>query len=200
MTIDIEKAKAEDVVGQEFDANYIAGTTDEDMVKARAVMSKLLKKYGGRAELEKDAADWAEYKKAMYVVASRSKDAMEAANKAREGLIKRKNLMSKFWEENPDVLFGLSEWQRINLRKYTDLGLLIDQEYLWDLLGELGKEDTIKHLANVANCIYNDTGFMGGVREDYSALLKGPIRSIYYRPSCKTHETVKPDCGCECED
>ncbi len=200
MTIDIEKAKAEDVVGQEFDANYIAGTTDEDMVKARAVMSKLLKKYGGRAELEKDAADWAEYKKAMYVVASRSKDAMEAANKAREGLIKRKNLLSKFWEENPDVLFGLSEWQRINLRKYTDLGLLIDQEYLWDLLGELGKEDTIKHLANVANYIYNDTGFMGGVREDYSALLKGPIRSIYYRPSCKTHETVKPDCGCECED
>lgn len=30
MTIDIEKAKAEDVVGQEFDANYIAGTTDEE--------------------------------------------------------------------------------------------------------------------------------------------------------------------------
>ena len=194
MSIDIEKAKAEDVVGQEFDANYIAGTTDEDMVKARAVMSKLLKKYGGRAELEKDAADWAEYKKAMYVVASRSKDAMEAANKAREGLIKRKNLLSKFWEENPDVLFGLSEWQRINLRKYTDLGLLIDQEYLWDLLGELGKEDTIKHLANVANYIYNDTGFMGGVREDYNALEKGPVRSIYHRPTCKSHKTVSPSC------
>jgi len=170
MTIDIEKAKAEDVVGQEFDANYIAGTTDEDMVKARAVMSKLLKKYGGRAELEKDAADWAEYKKAMYVVYSRSKDATIAATKAREDHIKRKNLLSQFFEENPKVLFGLSEWQRINIRKYTDFGLLVGQEFLWDLLKEEGEEGTIAHLANVANYIYNDTGFMGGVREDYSLL------------------------------
>ena len=200
MTIDIEKAKAEDVVGQEFDANYIAGTTDEDMVKARAVMSRLLKKYGGRIELEKDAADWAEYQKAMYVVASRSKDAMIAATKAREDHIKRKNLLSQFFEENPKVLFGLSEWQRINIRKYTDFGLLVGQEFLWDLLKEEGEEGTIAHLANVANYIYNDTGFMGGVREDYSALVRGPVRSIYYRPSCKTHETVKPDCGCGCED
>ena len=200
MPLDIERAKTNDTVGQDFEANYIPGTTDKDLKDAKELMSKLLKKYGSRDAIEADERDWAKYKKAMYVVASRSKDAMEAANKAREGLIKRKNLLSKFWEENPDVLFGLSEWQRINLRKYTDLGLLIDQEYLWDLLGELGKEDTIKHLANVANYIYNDTGFMGGVREDYSELLKGPVRSIYYRPSCKTHETVKPDCGCECED
>jgi len=200
MTIDIEKAKAEDIVGQEFDANYIAGTTDKDMEEARAVMSKLLKKYGSRQALEADQIDWEKYQKAMYVVASRSKDAMIAATKAREDHIKRKNLLSEFFEENPKVLFGLSEWQRINIRKYTDFGLLVGQELLWDLLKEEGEEGTIAHLANVANYIYNDTGFMGGVREDYSALLKGPIRSIYYRPSCKTHETVKPDCGCECED
>ena len=174
MPIDIEWAKANDTVGQEFDANYIPGTTDKDLEDARALMEKLLKKYGSRNALEADERDWAKYKKAMYVVASRSKDTMNAANKTREGLIKRKNLLSKFWEENPDVLFGLSEWQRINIRKYTDFGLLIDQEYLWDLLSELGKEDTIKHLANVANYIYNDTGFLGGIREDYDALKRGP--------------------------
>jgi len=198
MPVDIEWAKANDTVGQEFDANYIPGTTDKDLEDARALMEKLLKKYGNRDALETDECDWAKYKRAMYVVASRSKDTMDAANKTREGLIKRKNLLSKFWEENPDVLFGLSEWQRINIRKYTDLGLLIDQEYLWDLLSELGKEDTIAHLSNVANYIYLDTGFLGGTREDYDALKRGPLRSIYSRPTCKSHKTISPSCGNSC--
>jgi len=198
MPVDIEWAKANDTVGQEFEANYIPGTTDKDLEDARALMEKLLKKYGGRDALEADERDWAKYKRAMYVVASRSKDTMEVTNKTREGLIKRKNLLSKFWEENPEILFGLSEWQRINIRKYTDFGLLIDQEYLWDLLSELGKEDTIKHLANVANYIYNDTGFMGGVREDYDSLKRGPLRSIYLRPTCKSHKTISPSCGNSC--
>lgn len=198
MPVDIEWAKANDTVGQEFDANYIPGTTDKDLEDARGLMSKLLNKYGSRDALEADERDWAKYKEAMYIVHSRSKDKMDTANKTRDGLIKRKNLLSKFWEENPDVLFGLSEWQRINIRKYTDLGLLIDQEYLWDLLSELGKEDTIKHLANVANYIYNDTGFLGGVRGDPEALKRGPLRSIYSRPTCKSQKTVHPDCNSGC--
>jgi len=198
MPVDIELAKANDTVGQEFDANYIPGTTDKDLEDANILMKKLLEKYGGRDALEADERDWAKYKEAMYIVHSRSKDKMDTANKTREGLIKRKNLLSQFWEENPDVLFGLSEWQRINIRKYTDLGLLIDQEYLWDLLSELGKEDTIKHLSNVANYIYNDTGFMGGVRGDSEALKRGPLRSIYSRPTCKSQKTVHPDCNSGC--
>lgn len=196
--IDLEDAKANNTVGQEFDANYIPGTTDKDLDDARALMSKLLKKCGSRDAIEANVQDWTKYKEAMYIVHSRSKDAMDAANRTRKGLIKRKDLLSKFWEENPEILFGLSEWQRINIRKYTDLGLLIDQEYLWDLLNELGKEDTIAHLSNVANYIYNDTGFMGGVREDYDALKRGPLRSIYSRPTCRYQKTVHPDCNSGC--
>lgn len=193
--VNIEDASANDTVGQEFEANYIPNTTDKQLEEARALMSKLLNKYGSRTALEKDESDWAKYKKASYVVYSRSKDAMNAAMKAKKDLIKRKNLLSQFFEENTEILFGLSEWQRINLRKYTDYGLLFDQEYLWDLLKELGKEDTIKHLANVANYIYLDTGFLGGRREDYVALQKGPVRSIYHRPTCKTQKTIRPSCG-----
>ncbi len=196
MSVDIEWAKANDTVGQEFESNYIPGTTDKDLEDARALMQKLLKKYGNRDALEADERDWAKYRKAMYVVASRSKDTMEAANKAREELIKRKNLLSQFFDENQNVLFGLSEWQRINIRKYTDYGLLVGQELLWDLLKEEGEEGTIAHLANVANYIYLDTGFLGGTREDYDALQKGPVRSIYHRPTCKAQKTVHPDCGC----
>jgi hypothetical protein len=193
--VNIENARANDTVGQEFEANYIPKTTDKDLEDARKLMAKLLNKYGSRSALEADESDWAKYKEAMYIVYSRSKDAMEAASKAREDLIKRKNLLSQFFEENTEILFGLSEWQRINLRKYTDAGLLIDQEYLWDLLRELGKEGAIKHLANVANYIYLDTSFLGGVREDYDALKKGPVRSIYHRPTCKSKKTVHPGCG-----
>jgi len=196
--VNIEDASANDTVGQEFEANYIPNTTDKQLEEARAVMSKLLNKYGSRTALEKDESDWAKYRKASYVVYSRSKDAMNDAMKAKKDLIKRKNLLSQFFEENTEILFGLSEWQRINLRKYTDYGLLFDQEYLWDLLAELGKEDTIKHLANVANYIYLDTGFLGGTREDYDALQKGPVRSIYHRPTCKSQKTVHPDCGSGC--
>jgi hypothetical protein len=198
--VNIEDAIANDTVGQEFEANYISGTTDKELELSRKLMSKLLNKYGSRSALEADEKDWAKYKEASYVVYSRSKDRMDAAIKAREDLIKRKNLLSKFFEENPDILFGLSEWQRINLRKYTDYGLLFDQEYLWDLLKELGKDGTIAHLANVANYIYNDTGFLGGVREDYDALRRGEVRSIYHRPVCKSHKTVRPSCseGCGC--
>ena len=198
--VNIEDAIANDTVGHEFEANYISGTTDKELELSRKLMSKLLNKHGSRSALEADEQDWAKYKEASYVVYSRSKDRMDAAIKAREDLIKRKNLLSKFFEENPEVLFGLSEWQRINLRKYTDYGLLFDQEYLWDLLKELGKDGTIAHLANVANYIYNDTGFLGGVREDYDALRRGGVRSIYHRPACKSHKTVRPSCseGCGC--
>ncbi len=200
--VNIEDASANDDVGKDFEANYIPNTTDKQLEEARTVMSKLLNKYGSRTALEKDETDWAKYKKAMYIVYSRSKDAMNAAMKAKKDLIKRKNLLSQFFEENTEILFGLSEWQRINLRKYTDYGLLFDQEYLWDLLKELGKEETIKHLANVANYIYLDTGFLGGRREDYAALQRGPARSIYHRPTCKSQKTVSPSSckGCAGKD
>ena len=199
-SVNIDDAVANDTVGQEFEANYIPGTTDKELEEARKLMSRLLNKYGSRTALESNGEDWARYKKSMYVVYSRSKDLMEAAERSRKDLIKRKNLLSKFFEENPEILFGLSEWQRINIRKYTDYGLLFDQELLWDLLKELGKEGTIAHLANVANYIYNDTGFLGGVREDYDSLKRGPIRSIYHRPVCKSSKTIRPSCsgGCGC--
>jgi hypothetical protein len=111
-------------------------------------------------------------------------------------LIKRKNLLSKFFEENTDILFKLPEWARINLRKYTDYGLLVDQEYLWQALGELGEDGLAEHLLNVANYIYLDTGFMGGVRGDSETLKRGPVRSIYSRPTCRSQKTVHPKCGC----
>ncbi len=199
MAIDIEKAKAEDTVGQEFEEHYIPNTTDKQLDAAKLLMSELLKKYGGRDALDKDEIDSKRYREAMYVVYSRSKDNMEAANEARKKLIERKNLLSQFFEENKDILFGLSMWQRINLRKYTDEGLLVDQEYLWNMLDEMTKEEIIHHLANIANYIYNDTGFQGGVREDYEALRRGPVRSIYHRPTCKTQKTVHPECEC-CDD
>lgn len=199
MPIDIEKAKAEDVVGDEFEAHYIPNTTDKMLDEAKAVQIKLLKKYGNREKLDADPIDSKKYREAMYVVYSRSKDTMIAANDARKKLIERKNLLSKFFDENRDILFGLSEWQRINIRKYTDYGLLIDQEYLDQMLLEMTQEEIIHHLANIANYIYNDTGFQGGVREDYDALRRGPVRSIYHRSTCKPQKTVHPDCGC-CDD
>jgi len=198
MPVDVEWAKANDTVGQEFESNYIPGTTDKDLEDARGLMEKLLKKYGSRDALEADERDWAKYKRAMYVVASRSKDTMDRANKAREELIKRKNLLSQFFDDNREILFKLPEWARINLRKYTDYGLLVDQEYLWQALGELGEDGLAEHLLNIANYIYLDTGFLGGTREDYDALQKGPVRSIYHRPTCKSQKTVHPSCGSGC--
>jgi len=198
MPVDIEWAKANDTVGQEFESNYIPGTTDKDLEDARVLMEKLLKKYGSRDALEADERDWAKYRKAMYVVASRSKDTMDRANKAREELIKRKNLLSQFFDNNREILFKLPEWARINLRKYTDYGLLIDQEYLWQALGELGEDGLAEHLLNVANYIYIDTGFMGGVRGDSEALKTGPVRSIYHRSTCKAQKTVHPSCNSGC--
>lgn len=199
MPIDIEKAKAEDVVGDEFEAHYIPNTTDKMLDEAKAVQIKLLKKYGNREKLDADEIDSKKYREAMYVVYSRSKDTMIAANDARKKLIERKNLLSKFFDENRDILFGLSEWQRINIRKYTDAGLLIDQEYLEQMLLEMTKEEIIHHLANIANYIYLDTDFYGGVYEDYEKLKRGPVRSIYHKSTCKAQKTVHPDCGC-CDD
>lgn len=199
MPIDIEEAKANDTVGQEFEAHYIPNTTAKQLQEAKALMTKLLKKYGNREKLDADEIDSKRYREAMYVVYSRSKDEMIATNEARKKLIERKNLLSKFFDENRDILFGLSVWQRINLRKYTDEGLLIDQEYLDQMLQEMTKEEIIHHLANIANYIYNDTGFQGGVREDYDALRRGPVRSIYHKSTCKAQKTVHPDCGC-CDD
>jgi len=196
MAIDLENAKANDAVGQDFEAHYIPGVTEKQLEDARALMGNLLKKYGGREGLEADEIDWAKYKQAMYIVASGSKDNMDKANKAREDLFKRKNLLSQFFDDNREVLFKLPEWARINLRKYTDYGLLVDQEYLWQALAELGEDKLADHLLNVANYIYNDTGFLGGVREDYEALQRGPIRSIYHRSTCKAPKTTHPSCGC----
>jgi hypothetical protein len=196
MPVDIEGSKTKDNVGQDFEANYLPGTTDKDLEDARELMETLLKKYGSRAALEANESDWRKYRRAIHVVASRSKDTMDAANKAREDLIKRKNLLSKFFEENTEILFKLPEWARINLRKYTDCGLLVDQEYLWQALGELGEDGLAEHLLNVANYIYLDTGFMGGVRGDSEALKRGPVRSIYSRPTCRSQKTVHPKCGC----
>ena len=104
MSVDIEWAKASDTVGQEFESNYIPGTTDKDLEDARALMQKLLKKYGSRDALEADERDWAKYRKAMYVVASRSKGTMKKENKTREELIKRKNQLSQFFDDNREIL------------------------------------------------------------------------------------------------
>jgi len=198
MPVDIEGSKTIDDVGQDFESNYIPGTTDKDLEEANALMEKLLEKYGNREKLEANESDWAKYRLAMHIVASRSKDTMDEANRAREDRIRRQNLLSKFFDENREILFKLPEWARINLRKYTDYGLLVDQEYLWQALGELGEDSLSEHLLNIAKYIYLDTGFMGGVRGDSEALKRGPVRSIYARPICRSQKTVHPDCkrGC----
>jgi len=72
------------------------------------------------------------------------------------------------------------------------------QEFLWQALGELGEDGLAEHLLNIANYIYLDTGFLGGTREDYDALQKGSVRSIYHRPTYKAQKTVHPDCGSGC--
>lgn len=196
MPVDIEGSKAKDEVGKGFDANYIPGTTDKDLEEAKALMEGLLKKHGDRAKLEADKSDWEKYRHAMHVVSSRSKDTMEAAERARTERIRRKNLLSQFLDENRGILFRLPEWARINLREYTDCGLLVGQELLWQALGELGEEGLTEHLLDVANSIYNDTGFMGGINEDHDALQRGPVRSIYSIPLCRSQKTVRPKCGC----
>lgn len=72
------------------------------------------------------------------------------------------------------------------------------QEFLWQALGELGEDGLAEHLLNIANYIYLGTGFLGGTREDYDALQKGSVRSIYHRPTYKAQKTVHPDCGSGC--
>ena len=193
MPVDIEWAEANDTVGQEFDANYTKGVTKIQMDEARDLMRKLLVKYGGREALEKDEIDWAKYKKAMYLLASGSKDSMDNAINAYTELIKRKNLLSEYLEANVDVLFKLPHWARRTLRIYTDIGKLVGQEYLWQMHRE---QDPAAWLLNVANDIYNATGFKG--EDDEESLRKareGPIIGIYQKCGCKKHGTVYPGCG-----
>jgi len=159
MTIDLEKAKAEDYVGKDFAANYIPGVTEDQYQKAKDVMSRLLAKYGGRDDLEKDEADWATYKANMYIAASYSEDQYQKWMENRKGLIERKNKWAAFLEAHSHLVFDLSCFAKNAIDDFVESGRLRGLENLESLYARADNpKEKFNDLGNIIYVVKRDMG------------------------------------------
>ena len=159
MTIDLEKAKAEDYVGKDFEAHYIPDVTKEQYQKAKNVMTNLLAKYGGQEDLEKDEADWAAYKAHRYIVASYSDDQYKKWMNNRKGLAERKNKWAAFLEAHSHLVFDLSCFARNAIDEFVESGKLRGLENLESLYTRANNpKETFNNLGNIIYVVQRDMG------------------------------------------
>jgi len=159
MAIDLEKAKAEDYVGHDFKAHYIPGVSKEYYQKAKDAMTKLLAKYGGREDLERDEVDWAFYKAHMYVVASYVQDRYDEAVATREGLIDRKNKWAAFIEAHSHLVFDIPDFAMEAFDDFITTGKLRGLENLESLyLRTDNPKETFNKLGNAIYVVLRDMG------------------------------------------
>jgi len=159
MAIDLEKAKAEDYVGQDFKAHYIPGVTKERYQQAKDAMTNLLVKYGGRDDLEKDEVDWAFYKAHMYVAASYSEDEYTRWMENHQGLIDRKNQWAAFLEAHSHLLYDLCEACLFALESFVACGKLRGLENLETLYNRADNpKEKFNDLGNAIYVVLRDMG------------------------------------------
>lgn len=154
MVIDIDEAKANDTVGQEFEANYIPNVSYTDYDKAKTLMSFLLHKYGGRDALDATEYDSQRYRKAMYIVYSYTKGEMEKAQRNATLLRERANRLAAFWDDHHDLITGLPSFARNAIEDYNNKGLLRGLENL-ELLYKRA-DNPIEVFNNLGNELYNE--------------------------------------------
>lgn len=159
MVIDLDKAKAEDYVGQDFKAHYIPNVTEDRYQKSKNAMTNLLQKYGGREDLERDEVDWALYKAHMYVVASYSEDEYQKAVAEREGLIDRKNTWAAFLEAHSHLVFDLCDICLDAIEKFVITGKLRGLENLEALYQRADNpKEKFNDLGNAIYVVLRDMG------------------------------------------
>lgn len=158
MRIDIEEAKRNDVVGIDFERNYICGVKKEEYETAKELMSLLLEKYHGKDLLIQNEYDYNRYKKASYVVYSYSKDQMEKALSDSKLRIERQNTLNRFFEAHPELLFKMCEACIQSIKIYNERLLLRGLENLESLYQRA--DNPIEKFNDLGNELYNVLGYM----------------------------------------
>jgi hypothetical protein len=158
-SIDIEKARAEDYVGQDFKAHYIPGVTEEKYQKAKDGMTRLLQKYGSREELEKNEIDWAFYKAHMYIAASYSDDQYQEWMENQKGLVERKNTWAAFLDKHQHLVFDLCESCIAAIEEFVESGKLRGLENLESLYQRADNpKEKFNDLGNIIYVVQRDMG------------------------------------------
>ena len=158
MAIDIEEAKRNDIVGIDFEANYVSGVKKEEYDTAKEIMANLLDRYNGKDELMKHDYDYQRYRKASYLVYSYSKDQMEKSFADSKTRKERRNLLNKFFDDHQHLLFDVPEFALQAIKVYNEMLLLRGLENLEALYR---RADSPKEaFNNLGNELYNVLGYM----------------------------------------